>query len=94
MHFYRNLGLILLTAFATITHAVGVRSQHPASTTARSSSHVKSGHKSTTAAAAKSHKLHGQQAMLLGPLDCLRPGHARHAHGSLLSVDVASLLTP
>ena len=63
MHFYRNLGLILLTAFATITHAVGVRSQHPASTTARSSSHVKSGHKSTTAAAAKSHKLHGQQAI-------------------------------
>ena len=63
MHFYRNLGLILLTAFATITHAVGVRSQHTASTSARGSSHVKSGHKSTTAAAAKSHKLHGQQAI-------------------------------
>ncbi|MGA2249530.1 peptidoglycan-binding protein [Terracidiphilus sp.] len=61
MHFYRNLGLIVLTAFATITHAVGVRSHHTGST-ARSASHVKSGQKST-AAAAKSHKLHGQQAI-------------------------------
>jgi hypothetical protein len=63
VHFYRNLGLVIITAFATITHAVGVRSQHSESTTARSASHVKTGHKSTTAAAAKSHKLHGQQAI-------------------------------
>jgi hypothetical protein len=62
VHFYRNLGLIILTAFAAITHAATVRTQHTGSTNARGASHVKTGRKST-AVAAKSHKLHGQQAI-------------------------------
>jgi hypothetical protein len=60
---YRSLGLIVLTAAATVAHAVPVRTTHHSPSAAHTASHIKTARRSTKVAVAKSHKLHGQQAI-------------------------------